>query len=130
MLGIYKLNTAVYHPQCDGMVKRFSKTLKMMLHKHTAKYGSQWDEFLPGVSWAYHNTSYAATGKRPSYLLFGVNCHSPTEAAFMTPNQYSYTNICQELVLSLSAALEEAAKSIQKVQKRYKKHYDKKMHSI
>ena len=51
----------------------------------------------------------------------------------MTPTQYSYTDICdyrQELVLSLSSAREEAAKSIRKAQKRCKKYYDKKMHSV
>ena len=51
----------------------------------------------------------------------------------MTPTQYSYTDICdyrQELVLSLSSAWEEAAKSIRKAQKRCKKYYDKKMHSV
>ena len=34
MLGIKKLNTTAYHPQCDGMVERFNRTLKTALHKH------------------------------------------------------------------------------------------------
>ena len=28
MLGIEKLNTTAYHPQCDGAVERFNRTLK------------------------------------------------------------------------------------------------------
>ena len=28
LLGIKKLNTTAYHPQCDGMVERFNRTLK------------------------------------------------------------------------------------------------------
>ena len=31
LLGIKKLNTTMYHPQCDGMVERFNRTLKTML---------------------------------------------------------------------------------------------------
>ena len=31
LLGIKKLNTTAYHPQCDGMVERFNRTLKNML---------------------------------------------------------------------------------------------------
>lgn len=31
LLGIKKLNTTAYHPQCDGLVKRFNRTLKTML---------------------------------------------------------------------------------------------------
>ncbi len=30
-LGIKKLNTTAYHPQCDGLVERFNRTLKSML---------------------------------------------------------------------------------------------------
>ena len=41
MLGIRKLNTTAYHPQCDGMVERFNRTLKTILRKHAATYGSQ-----------------------------------------------------------------------------------------
>ena len=35
-LGIKNLNTTAYHPQCDGMVERFNRTLKSMLRKHSA----------------------------------------------------------------------------------------------
>lgn len=49
LLGTTKLNTTAYHPQCDGMVERMNRTLKAMLRKHTAKFGKQWDQFLPGV---------------------------------------------------------------------------------
>ena len=31
LLGIEKLNTTAYHPQCDGLVERFNCTLKTML---------------------------------------------------------------------------------------------------
>ena len=31
LLGIEKLNTTAYHPECDGMVERFNRTLKSML---------------------------------------------------------------------------------------------------
>jgi len=39
-LGITKMNTTAYHPECDGMVERFNHILKAMLHKHTEKFGS------------------------------------------------------------------------------------------
>ena len=55
LLGIKKLNTTAYHPECDGMVERFNRTLKTMLRKHAARFGNQWDRFLPGVLWAYRN---------------------------------------------------------------------------
>ena len=40
-------------------------------------------QYLPGVLWAYRNTPHEETKEKPSYLLFGVDCQSPTEAAFL-----------------------------------------------
>ena len=45
ILGIKKLNTTAYHPQCDGAVERFNRTLKTILRKHAARFGSQWEFF-------------------------------------------------------------------------------------
>ena len=53
MLGIEKLNTTAYHPQCNGAVERFNRTLKAMLRKHVMKFGVQWDQYLHVVLWAY-----------------------------------------------------------------------------
>jgi len=37
LLGIHKLNTTAYHPQCNGMVEQLNRTLKAMLRKHAAR---------------------------------------------------------------------------------------------
>ena len=129
LLGIKKLNTTAYHPQCDGMVERFNRTLKTILRKHAQKFGRQWDDFLPGVLWAYRNTPHDSTGEKPSFLLFGLDCRSPTEAALLPPSSLQVTDVQdyrEELVLSLSSAWELAAKSIQTAQNKYKLQYDKK----
>ena len=39
VLGVQKLNTTSYHPQCDGAVEHFNQTLKTMLRKHAARFG-------------------------------------------------------------------------------------------
>ena len=46
LLGITKLNTTAYHPQCDGLTERFNHTLKTMIRKHVDVYGKQWDKYL------------------------------------------------------------------------------------
>ena len=129
LLGIKKLNTTAYHPQCDGMVERFNRTLKTMLRKHAATFGNQWDQYLPGVLWAYRNTPHESTGEKPSFLLYGFDCRSPTEAALHPPHLIKPTDVSdyqQELILSLATARKLTAESIQKVQHRYKTQYDKK----
>ena len=93
LLGVKKLNTTSYHSQCDGMVERFNRTLKTMLRKHASKFGAQWDNYLSGVLWAYRNTPHESTGEKPSFLLFGMDCKSPTEAALLPPTPIQVTDV-------------------------------------
>ena len=83
LLSVTKLNTTAYHPQCNGIVERLNRTLKSMLRKTCAKFGQQWDCFLSGVLWAYRNTPHESTKEKPSFLLFGIDLKSPTEAALL-----------------------------------------------
>ncbi len=129
LLGTRKVNTTAYHPQCDGMVERFNRTLKAMLRKHAAQFGPQWDRYLPGVLWAYRNTPHESTGEKPSFLMFGVDVRTPTEAALLPPNPVEPCEVedyREELVLSLSSARKLAAQAIQQAQKKYKTTYDRK----
>ena len=106
LLGVEKLNTTAYHPQCDGMVERFNRTLKSMLRKHAAKFGEQWDTYLFGALWAYRNTPHESTGEKPSFLLYGFDCRSPTDAALLPPHPIepvSVSNYRQQFILSLSS---------------------------
>jgi len=128
MLGITKLNTTAYHPQCDGMVERFNRTLKAMLRKHASRFGHQWDCYLPSVLWAYRNIPHESTGEKPSFLLFGVDLRNPTESAFLSPSHSSPTTLedyRQELMISLGSARELAVEAVQRAQERYKRSYDK-----
>lgn len=129
LLGTKKLNTTAYHPECDGMVERFNRTLKTMLRKHVDRFGVQWDRYLPGLLWAYRNTPHESTGEKPSYLLFGLDCRSPTEAALLPTTGIEPTEVSdyrEELVLSVSHARNLAVSSIQAAQRKNKGQYDKK----
>lgn len=133
LLGITKLNTTAYHPQCDGLVERFNRTLKSMLRKHASSYGDQWDQYLSAVVWAYRNTPHEATGEKPSFLLYGTDCRTPMEAVYLSSTELSMTDVSdyrQELICSLSSARELAAVHIQKAQQKYKSQYDKKTYEV
>ena len=99
-----------------------------MLRKHAFKFNNQWDRYLPGVLWAYRNTPHEATKEKPSYLLYGYDCRSPTEAAFLPVETQGYTDSMEyreELILSLTSARELAAADIKKAQAYYKQQYDR-----
>ena len=78
-----------------------------MLRKQAAIYGLQWDNYLHGVLWAYRNTPNDATHEKPSFLLFGMDCRQPIEAALLpqTPtNELVVSDYREELVKVLSSA--------------------------
>lgn len=131
LLGIKKLNTTAYHPQCDGMVERFNRTLKTILRKHAARFGNQWDQFLSGVLWAYRNTPHESTGEKPSFLLFGTDLRFPTEAALLPPSEPQWIesdDYREKVVKTLSSARALAVESIKNSQKKYKKQFDQRAH--
>nr|XP_025037655.1 uncharacterized protein LOC112544857 [Pelodiscus sinensis] len=51
-LQIRKLRTSVYHPQTDGLVERFNRTLKGMLRKFAQDDPREWDKLLPALMFA------------------------------------------------------------------------------
>ena len=119
LLGIEKLNTTSYYPECDGMVERFNHTLKSMLRKRAAQFDNQWDRHLPALLWAYWNAPHDTT-----FLLFGWDCRSPTEAALLPVTNIQPTSIedyREELILTLSSARKTALDTIRKAQRQYKK---------
>ena len=65
-LGIKKLNTMAYHPQCDGIVERFNRTLITILRKHADKYGKEWYTCLD-----YGLIVTRLISRKNTYLLFG-----------------------------------------------------------
>ena len=128
LLGIEKYNTTAYHPQCNGLTERFNRTLKTMLRKHAAKFGNQWDRNLHGVLQAYRNEPHETTGEKPSFLLYGMDCRSPTDAALLPTEEIEpvdVTDYREELVLNLSHARNIAAESIKRAQSKYKRNYDR-----
>lgn len=61
LLHFHKGNTTFYHPQTDGMVKRFNRTLIAMLAKTTEKGGQDWDHYLPYILIAHRAAEQQST---------------------------------------------------------------------
>jgi hypothetical protein len=76
LLQIKSKVTTPYHPQANGMVENFMKTLKDGLQDFVNAAHDDWDEHLQVVAHCYRTTVHAATGFTPFYSLFGREAKS------------------------------------------------------
>ncbi|CAG2196726.1 unnamed protein product [Mytilus edulis] len=76
---IDKTFTTSLHPQSDGLVERFNRTVEDMLSKVVSRDQKNWDEVLPMVMLAYRTSEHDSTGQTPSMMMFGREAELPID---------------------------------------------------
>ena len=71
LLGVHKLATSSYHPNCNEGVERVNHTMTQMLAMVVNERQGDWDLCLPHVEFAYNNSVSAATGLAPNEIRMG-----------------------------------------------------------
>ena len=133
ILGIKQLPTSPSHPQCDGLVERFNRTLKLMLAKLVENKGHDWDRLLGPVLFSYRTTPHSSTTETPFFLLYGRDAKLPSALDFYSPRPRTpviYSEYGKTLFQELKQIRDMAKKSIQNAQKSQKKQYDKRSHPV
>lgn len=85
LLQIEKTRTTPYHPQSDGMVERFNRTLATMLSMFVDENHKNWDEQIPYVMMAYRATEHETTGMSPNMLMLGRETSTPLDIIYEMP---------------------------------------------
>ena len=128
LMGFHKVNTTSYHPQTDGLVERFNRTLTSMLAKTVDKSGKDWDDHLPYVLFAYRAAMQASTLESPFFLLYGRDPRLPCEATLSAPldrQQLDVDDYKSQVASQLAGTWEIARTNIEKAQKRQKAQHDR-----
>lgn len=85
ILQIEKTRTTPYHPQSDGMVERFNKTLVTMLRAFVNERHTDWDRHLPYVMMAYRSTEHETTSHSPNFMMLGRETSTPLDLQYSMP---------------------------------------------
>ena len=77
--GSHKAITTPYHPESDGLVEHFNRTLFRMLAMFAGENKDDWDDLLPVVMITYRSSVHESTGFSPYRLMFGEECTLPMD---------------------------------------------------
>ena len=81
LLEINKTRSSPYHPQSNGMIERFNRTLLDMIAVYTDQNQTDWDKYLPMLTSAYRSCAHEKTGYTPNLLMLGREVNLPIELA-------------------------------------------------
>jgi len=103
--GIKRQYAMAYHPQTNGQVERFNRTLKTMIAKFLNGRQDNWDIYLLAFLYAYRTSPHKSTGHTPYKAMLGRAPPSKDGAA-------TELITMDEWVQELHIAQEEARKLI------------------
>ena len=83
LCGSHKTRTTPYHPESDGLVERFNRTLLMMLAMFAGENRDDLDDLLLAVMMAYRSSVHESTGFSPYRLMFGEKCTLPMDVGLL-----------------------------------------------
>ena len=82
LLNIEKSRTTPYHPQSDGLIEQFNRTLIQMLSTCTDQHPFDWEEHFPKLCMAYNSSKQVTTGYSPFFLMFGREARLPVDIMY------------------------------------------------
>ena len=69
ILGLSNIFTSTYHPQTNGQVERYNRTILAMPRNYVNEHQDDWDRYATALTYAYNNCVHRSTGTTPFSLV-------------------------------------------------------------
>lgn len=127
LLGVKKTRTTPLHPQSDGMVERFNRTLEAQLSKFVDQNQRDWDEHVPLLLMAYRTAVHDTTGVTPAKMMMGRDLRLPIDLFVGRPSEevpVHKSEYAQQLHDRIERIHNFAREHLQLRSDKMKEHYD------
>ena len=121
VFGIRKSHTTAYHPQGNGLVERFNRSLLQLLRKYIVNE-FDWEQHLPLALYAYRTAIHFSTGISPHMLMFGREPCARLFDSVIYFNSGSYQHYLRDKLAKLQDLVEV---NLVKAADQQKVHYDR-----
>ena len=108
LYGVAKSHSTPYHPQGNGQVERYNRTLHDLLRTLSPEAKRRWPEHLESLTFAYNSTPHASTGFSPFYLLFGREPRLPLDSLLAVADSDNHFDSATEWVQYHQSKLQKA----------------------
>ena len=113
LLKIKHRKSSPGHPQGNGRIERFNRTLKELINRLVDNRVNSWESVVASAMLAYRSAVSDTTGFSPFYLMYGRNVKLP----FATLLQLDKVNFFEERLNNLSKAFKIAKELTQNSRK-------------
>ena len=135
VLQIYEIDktrTTAFHPQSDGQVERYNKTIMTLVYALTSKT-SEWDKALQMAVSAYNSTVHESTNYTPNELWYNRQLRFTVGTLVPEPDTdkpETYTEYVKQARNRLQMAYDVVRSNLKRAAKTHKKYYDRNVHEI
>lgn len=132
LLGIKHVTSTTYHPQTQGQVERYNRTIVAQLRTYVEDHQDRWDELVSVLTVAYNSRPQQSTGVAPLEFVTPDRVRTfVLDRLPESPYPKKFTGDPRQVREVRRAHLRDLAfrvrKNLDLAQKRYKRGYDKRV---